>query len=383
MADYKKLYEDAIFRMNKWVEGSEIIDPKEVAEFVFPELKESEDEKIRKEIIDFVVGNTISKDGRREIYLAWLEKQSEKLPVGFYYVNSEGKKFYSDTFKYGDFTFHVENQGEQIPADKVKSTEHSYTTPNSEFFQWIYDRLVYVHNENPNVDYMLSLKERIEDMQNPTDKIEPKFKVGDWVVYNDANVYQVKEIDYTNIIPRYELENIDGDKLSIPFTSDYNLRNWTIEDAKDGNVLATNYFIFIFKNIDSNNGVHYYCQYEISKHEDDNQFDTALPQSLMGKVGSSHYSPATKEQREQLEKAMTDAGYTFDSDKKELKKIEQGNSPLLSNYSNNRKNAWSEEDENLYTLCESAITTRYNDGLFTMNEYKQTSLWLKSLKDRI
>ena len=25
MENYKKLYEDAIFRMNKWVEGSEII----------------------------------------------------------------------------------------------------------------------------------------------------------------------------------------------------------------------------------------------------------------------------------------------------------------------------------------------------------------------
>ncbi len=40
----------------------------------------------------------------------------------------------------------------------------SYITPNQKFFQWIYDRLIYVHNENPNVDYMLSLKERIKDM---------------------------------------------------------------------------------------------------------------------------------------------------------------------------------------------------------------------------
>lgn len=37
-------------------------------------------------------------------------------------------------------------------------------TPNKEFFQWIYNRLVYVHKENPNVDYMRSFKERIEEL---------------------------------------------------------------------------------------------------------------------------------------------------------------------------------------------------------------------------
>ena len=350
MTDYKKLYEDAILRMNKWVEGSEIIDPKEVAEFVFPELKESEDEKIRKAI---------------HIYLDWLDgRNKDYKPKGKYTIR--------------DMIAWLEKQGEQIPANSAKTCK---------------------------------------DEQKHADNVEPKFHEGDWVIVRNKDAYQVIEVNAHD----YRLKHVLGSEMPFPFTQESSLKSWTIEDAKDGNVLATNYFIFIFKNIDSNNGVHYYCQYEISKHEDDNQFDTALPQSLMGKVGSSHYSPATKEQREQLEKAMTDAGYTFDSDKKELKKIEQGNSPLLSNYSNNGKNAWSEEDEkimqtmikegdlklsemdwlkslkdrvqpkqewseedeNLYTLCESAITTRYNDGLFTMNEYKQTSLWLKSLKDRI
>lgn len=46
-------------------------------EYLFPELAESEDERTRKELVDFVVGNTIYKDGRREKYLTWLEKQKE------------------------------------------------------------------------------------------------------------------------------------------------------------------------------------------------------------------------------------------------------------------------------------------------------------------
>ena len=38
-----------------------------------------------------------------------------------------------------------------------------HITPNKEFFNWIYDRLVYVHGENPDYDYMCSLRERIDD----------------------------------------------------------------------------------------------------------------------------------------------------------------------------------------------------------------------------
>ena len=41
--------------------------------------------------------------------------------------------------------------------------QNDVITPNKEFFQWIYDRLVNVHNEDPNVDYMISFKKRIEE----------------------------------------------------------------------------------------------------------------------------------------------------------------------------------------------------------------------------
>ena len=86
----------------------------------FPELAESEDEKIRKELTkhlkelsdwkeDEVI--PVKNPSYYRQWASWLEKQGEKLPAGFYYVNSEGKKFYSDTFKYGDVILHVEKQG--------------------------------------------------------------------------------------------------------------------------------------------------------------------------------------------------------------------------------------------------------------------------------
>ena len=93
-----------------------------VANEIFTGLKESEDERIRKALIQLVNQcdeELLHPDNARQM-LAWLEKQGEKLPVGFYYVNSEGKKFYSDTFKYGDVTLHVEKQGEQnVPSREM------------------------------------------------------------------------------------------------------------------------------------------------------------------------------------------------------------------------------------------------------------------------
>ena len=42
---------------------------------LFPELKEDEDEKIRKELIEFVK----SRGGFKQEYITWLEKQGEKI----------------------------------------------------------------------------------------------------------------------------------------------------------------------------------------------------------------------------------------------------------------------------------------------------------------
>ncbi len=36
---------------------------------------------------------------------------------------------------------------------------------NKEFLQWIYNRMVNVHKENPNVDYMWKFKEIIDKMK--------------------------------------------------------------------------------------------------------------------------------------------------------------------------------------------------------------------------
>ena len=84
-------------------------------ETIFPELRESEDERIISSIIDVLKND--KKHYLEEI--AWLERQKEQkqtdLTAGFYYIDLNGKRYYSKELRYGDMKLKV---GEQKPADK-------------------------------------------------------------------------------------------------------------------------------------------------------------------------------------------------------------------------------------------------------------------------
>lgn len=72
--DYEKKYNEALERAKKFYNSEECrvgMTPVDL-ETIFPELKESEDEKIRKEILDY-----IDKSTGCERWVAWLEKQGE------------------------------------------------------------------------------------------------------------------------------------------------------------------------------------------------------------------------------------------------------------------------------------------------------------------
>ena len=143
-------------------------------------------------------------------------------------------------------------------------------------------------------------------------KDEPKFKVGDWVVDNCGYVWKVEG----TINQFYILEGIDGGE-SRPTIEWVNktFHLWTIQDAKDGDVFAfDNETIVIFKDLYNATTFHSYC------HIEDGVF-TASEKDVPDWWEGKGFQPATKEQRDTLMKAMTDAGYTFDFKKKELRKI--------------------------------------------------------------
>lgn len=85
-----KHYDEALERMKSWVKGEHpecFGEAQKAAEFIFPELKESEDERIRKEITDFVMQPTWKTESRRKELIAWLEKQGEKQKLDGTFVN--------------------------------------------------------------------------------------------------------------------------------------------------------------------------------------------------------------------------------------------------------------------------------------------------------
>lgn len=155
-------------------------------------------------------------------------------------------------------------------------------------------------------------------------KVEPKFKVDDWIACECFHPSLIVDI----VDDRYEIEFIDdGTKRfhSIEFIDeDEYFHKWTIWDAKDGDVVVdkSNGAIGIFQNIGhdpdggSNNDPSYcflHCRYAngffYADFENGNMID------------SDDLIPATKEQRDKLEKEITKAGYRWNQEERKLEKI--------------------------------------------------------------
>lgn len=317
---------------------------------LFPELTESEDERIRKDCIKYLDWeyqhcSTNEDKIKIEKCIDWLEKQGKENPL----KGTLGDVF--DDLKLGiDLS---PKQGEQKPVDKV----------------------------------------------------EPKFKVGDWIVRDSdgftTSIESVRdEIYYFHQGGNLFVEDVD---------KSYNL--WTIQDAMNGDVLVAHECLVLFKEIDGLN-IRCYCTYHYLNHQ------KFYIDTLQNKTA---FCPATKEQRDTLMKAMADAGYTFDFEKKELKKVEpnsaeDGDLPEFESYlclmfqkfrtkgmcTNGEiidyvkehsqklkdilvKPAWSEEDEDMLksiiATCELAEQDRDSSPANHLLEM-QTN-WLKSLKERV
>ena len=189
-----------------------------------------------------------------------------------------------------------------------------------------------------------------------------KFRAGDWVVNNDSGVIQhIKEIVNVNGETLYVFD--EDSVLDINFQEQYHL--WAIEDAKDGDVLIDEdaNVIGIFEGV---KGIWWHSKFYYSS------FTKELYGIECGGLHQKEFAkPATKEQRDTLMKAMADAGWEFDFEKKELKKVEQ------------KSIKWSKEDEEhiesilkrLDGMCKKGAT--FTETRFAVN---QDMDWLKSLK---
>jgi hypothetical protein len=84
--DYEKKYKEIVWQIKKAYLYAQTDSTKAVLEEIFPEIKESDDERIRKGLIKavsrtFEGSKLFGTDVTREEALAWLEKQGEKKPA--------------------------------------------------------------------------------------------------------------------------------------------------------------------------------------------------------------------------------------------------------------------------------------------------------------
>ena len=149
--------------------------------------------------------------------------------------------------------------------------------------------------------------------------VEPKFKfkVGDWIVQNDnGTVSQItKTINGKDEYGEYRAYEHTNGYFAACFENEYHL--WTIADARDGDVITNGKLIVIFNKLEEPA----YKQHIIAYVGLDLCGKLQITENTW-QLGVDKAMPATKEQRDLLFKKMKEAGYTWDADKKELKKIQ-------------------------------------------------------------
>ena len=138
---------------------------------------------------------------------------------------------------------------------------------------------------------------------------EHKFNIGDWITRGEHYTYKIIAVGQG----LYVVNKNNEEEVSLTFKYiEKHFHLWTIQDAKAGDVLTNKYGdVMLFKRITDDRHICGYCQY------------SAEDRKLYSECSDfPNYYPSTKEQRDLLFQKMKEAGYEWNAEKKELKKIE-------------------------------------------------------------
>ena len=292
-----------------------------ICEYIFPELKESEDEKIRKEIIS-ILRNAYWTSNRNRFneLVTWLEKQGDKDKL----IQELGE--YKVKYTQEVLEKHINSMNNKDDERLRKTTiaflkdfaEKGYENA-VECIDWI-EKQGEDKKEINNFDVLPGLYKCIHRMFDGTPDGRLLFEIGN--VYKCLSKHDRAEFEVSYGHSVY-LEDPVVCKYFIPFESkdeqtspQTNERTWTIEDAKDGDVLFTSstasHETFIFKSIDEKGNAECYFAYDSEDGFREGKYH------FIGRA--TNCKPATKEQRDLLFQKMKEAGYEWDAEKKELKK---------------------------------------------------------------
>ena len=231
---------------------------------LFPELKEeSEGERIRNRLIEFISCNpgAIS-DLDEEKALSWLEKQGKS----------------SEEIEYN-------------PFDDFRNSDVEVDS-----------------NEDGFIAETIRYKDECKQGKQKPANNKPKFKEGEWIII-DGETMQIESVGD-------KAYNIKDEGI-IPFRLENEMHLWTIQDAKDGDVLANGSNIFIFHFINDTRLMGY-CHV----NTDDGRFYDDIGKNECFCLIDAVVNPATKEQRDLLFQKMKEAGYEWSSEHRKLIKRE-------------------------------------------------------------
>lgn len=298
-------------------------DQRYVLESLFPELAESEDERIRGAIIDHLKDNNLTE------WAAWLKKQGQ-IEDKTYKENNESLTS-EDKNILKAIIYTVKNSGYNHCIGVSNEEMIAWLEKQGEKKETLCDKCKKAQPSHSCQDITALGRCYIDAINTSSNKVEPKFHEGKWIIHQGTeNIYQV----VARIGNQYQLKY--GDNYTIQKCADVDrcARLWDItKDAKDGDVLCYKDEISLYKHDIKNctkqettfGGFTYHCCY------DGKRFITDSLYSLT-EQDKTDIHPATKEQRELLFQKMHEAGYEWNDENKELKRIE-------------KSSAWSEEDE--------------------------------------
>ena len=300
-----KAYDDALERARAF----ELPEYKNIMESVFPELKESKDERIKREILELV---SIAGNGNQfEEIKDWLEKQDDKIVDC--QQNHQDVKYPNGGIVMEDF-----NGGEgfyklhldYLSKKQVEEVEEMVRTWNKESkisnenIKNCVEMCLTDANEQRFEDFGTTLKDCLawlekQGEQNHADKVEPKFKVRDWVILNStvAQILDKQKYGFVGL-------DIDGKDFFCNYGHTDSMRHWSINDAKDGDVLiASDDSIFLFAGVDD-----CACKYYVALTTDNYVKINKETKGGYWEASRAVY-PATKEQCDLFFAKMKEAGW--------------------------------------------------------------------------
>jgi len=186
--DYKKLYEEALERARKLATDlpngrNDRLYHVWDLENIFPELKESEDERIKNEIIAFVEqsihrgGGTPIPQEQEDKWITWLEKQGEQNPT--------------PKFKIGD-TIHKIGENTVFPMTIEKIEDGYYVCNNSHSFV--------------NIEFQ-DYYELVEQKPSWSEEDSKNLNSVKWIIENSDNLNKIFEtIDSPDYIKKYFID---------------------------------------------------------------------------------------------------------------------------------------------------------------------------------